>query len=326
MAKRSYRFNPETLIFEKIGLSFKKLFTRFFALFSSSLAFALILAYIIISNYETPEMKSLKRENQRLLTQYELMGKDLNTIEKMLEEIQQRDDNIYRVIFESEPIPSSIRKAGFGGINKYANLENLSNSELVINTVKKLDILAKEVYIQSKSYDEVMEMALNKEKMLASIPAIQPVSNKDLKRTASGWGFRMHPIYKIRKFHYGMDFTAPVGTEVYATGDGIVKEAEGNVRSNVGFGLELVIDHGYGYETLYGHLNGFNVKPGQHVKRGDLIAYVGNSGGSTAPHLHYEVHKNGTPVNPQFFYFRDLTPQDYEKMVAISSNTGQSFD
>lgn len=326
MAKRSYRFNPETLIFEKIGLSFKKIFTRFFALFSSSLSLTFVLVYIIINYYETPAMKSLKRENQRLLTQYELMGKDLETIEKMLEEIQQRDDNIYRVIFESEPIPSSIRKAGFGGVNKYSNLENLSNADLVINTAKKLDVLAKEVYVQSKSYDEVMQMALNKEKMHASIPSIQPVLNKDLKRTASGWGYRFHPIYKIRKFHYGMDFTAPVGTEVYATGDGVVKSIQGNIKSNVGFGLELVIDHGYGYETLYGHLNSYNVKVGQQVKRGDVIASIGNSGGSTAPHLHYEVHKNGTPVNPQFFYFLDLSPQEYDRMITISSNTGQSFD
>jgi murein DD-endopeptidase MepM/ murein hydrolase activator NlpD len=326
MAKRSYRFNPETLIFEKIGLNIKKLLTRFLAYFSSSLAFALVIVFVIINYYETPGMKAIKRENQRLLTQYELMGKDLETIEKVLDEIQKRDDNIYRVIFESEPIPSSVRKAGFGGVNKYANLENLDNADLVINTAKKLDILAKEVYIQSKSYDDVMKMALNKEKMNASIPAIQPVSNKNLERTASGWGWRIHPIYKIRKFHEGMDFTAPIGTEVYATGDGVIVEAEGNPRSQIGFGLVIKIDHGFGYETVYGHLNGFNVKAGQQVKRGDLIGYVGNTGGSTAPHLHYEVHKNGSPVNPQFFYFQDLTPREYDKMVSISSNTGQSFD
>jgi murein DD-endopeptidase MepM/ murein hydrolase activator NlpD len=241
-------------------------------------------------------------------------------------DIQQRDDNIYRVIFESEPISSSIRKAGFGGVNKYANLENLENAELVIKTATHLDRLAKEAYIQSKSYDEVMRLALNKEKMLAAIPAIQPVSNKDLKRTASGWGYRIHPIYKIRKFHYGMDFTAPTGTEIYATGDGVVATVKGNKRSKIGFGLEIIIDHGFGYETLYAHLNEFNVKAGQKVKRGDVIGYVGNTGGSTAPHLHYEIHKNGKPVNPEYFYFKDLTPQEYEKMVAISSNMGQSFD
>ncbi|MBN1821554.1 MAG: M23 family metallopeptidase [Prolixibacteraceae bacterium] len=326
MVKRNYKFNPETLSYERIGLNTKRLIGRFLAYFSSSLALALLITFIILTYFETPKMKSLKRENQRLLTQYELMEKDLGTVEKVLTEIQQRDDNIYRVIFESEPIPSSIRKAGFGGANKYTNLENMDNADLVIRTAAKLDVLLKETYIQSKSYDEVMDMALSKEKMLASIPAIQPVSNNDLKRTASGWGYRIHPIYKIKKFHYGMDFTAPTGTEVYATGDGTVSIVKGTRRSKIGFGLEIKIDHGFGYETLYGHLNGFNVKEGQKVKRGDVIGYVGNTGGSTAPHLHYEIHKNGDPVNPEFYYFKDLSPQDYEKMVAISSNMGQSFD
>jgi len=326
MAKRNYRFNPETLSYERIGLNKKRIIARFLAYFSSSLALALVISFIITTYFETPRMKMLKRENQRLLTQYELMSKDLETIEKVMAEIQQRDDNIYRVIFESEPIPSSIRKAGFGGVNKYASLESLENAELVIKTATQLDRLAKETYIQSKSYDEVMKLALNKEKMLAAIPAIQPVSNKDLKRTASGWGYRIHPIYKIRKFHYGMDFTSPTGTEVYATGDGVVSTVKGNKRSKIGFGLEIIVDHGFGYETLYAHLNGFNVKVGQKVKRGDVIGYVGNTGGSTAPHLHYEIHKNGKPVNPEYYYFKDLTPQEYEKMVAISSNMGQSFD
>jgi murein DD-endopeptidase MepM/ murein hydrolase activator NlpD len=251
------------------------------------------------------------------------MQKDLQDIEKVLDDIQQRDDNIYRVIFETEPIPSTIRKAGFGGAKKYAHLENLSNSELIIETSKKLDIVAKQAYIQSKSYDEVLNLALDKEKMLAAIPAIQPVANQDLKMTASGWGFRIHPIYKIRKFHYGMDFTSPVGTDVYATGDGVVKDV---VNSNVGYGKYIEIDHGYGYTTLYAHLNDFNVRKGQKVKRGEVIGYVGNTGTSTAPHLHYEVHRNGTAVNPQNFYYMDLTPAEYERMIALSTNMGQSFD
>ncbi|HAX96896.1 MAG TPA: peptidase M23, partial [Prolixibacteraceae bacterium] len=190
-------------------------------------------------------------------------------------------------------------------------------------TAKKLDIVAKQAYIQSKSYDEVLNLALDKEKMLAAIPAIQPLSNQDLKRTASGWGFRIHPIYKIRKFHYGMDFTAPVGTEVYSTGDGVVKDV---VSSKVGYGKYIEIDHGYGYLTLYAHLNDFNVRKGQKVKRGEIIGFVGNTGTSTSPHLHYEVHRNGTAVNPQNYYYMDLTPAEYERMIALSSNMGQSFD
>lgn len=326
MAKKKYKFNPDTLSYERIGISFKEKSTKVLAYFSSSLALALIIAVLVINAYETPKTKTLRRENQRLLTQYKLMDNELEKIGSVLDELQQRDDNIYRVIFESEPIPSSVRKAGFGGTNKYSHLENLDNSELVVATARKLDVISKEAYIQSKSYDDVLNMALNKEKMLAAFPAIQPISNKDLKRTASGWGYRIHPIFKVRKMHYGMDFTAPVGTPVYATGDGKVTEVKGSKRSRSGFGLKLEIDHGYGYETLYAHLNAFNVKRGQKVKRGDIIAYVGNTGGSTAPHLHYEVHKNGKRVNPAYYYYKDLTPQEYDKMIAISTNIGQSLD
>lgn len=326
MAKKKYKFNPDTLSYERVGISFKEKSTKVFAYLSSSLALALIIVVIILNAYDTPKTKALKRENQRLLTQYELMDKDLDKVEGVLDELQKRDDNIYRVIFESEPIPPSVRKAGFGGTNVYSRLESLDNSQLIIETARKLDIISKEAYIQSKSYDDVLNMALNKEKMLASIPAIQPISNKDLKRTASGWGYRMHPIYKVVKFHYGMDFTAPKGTPVYATGDGKVIVVKGSKRSRSGFGLEVIIDHGYGYQTLYGHLNEFNVKRGQKVKRGDIIAFVGNTGGSTAPHLHYEVHKNGSAVNPSYYYYKDLTPQEYDNMIAISTNIGQSLD
>lgn len=326
MAKRKYKFNPDTLSYERVGISFQEKFFRIFAYFLSSFALALIMVVVFLNMYETPKSKSIKRENNRLLTQYELMSKDLEKIDKVLAELEQRDDNIYRVIFEAEPIPSSVRKAGFGGTNKYSELEDMNNSELVIETAKKLDMIAKEAYIQSKSYDEVLKLALNKEEMLASIPSIQPVANKDLKKTASGWGYRMHPIYKVRKFHWGMDFTAPTGTPVYATGDGKVTQVSGSSRSRVGFGLVIKIDHGYDYETLYGHLSSFNVKRGQKVKRGDIIGYVGNTGGSTAPHLHYEVHKNGRAINPAYYYYKDLTPQEYDKMIAISSNIGQSLD
>ncbi len=323
MAKKKYRFNPATLSYEEHGVSLKEQLTRFLAYFSSSLAFSVVLVIVILNFYETPDSKTLKRENQRLLTQYKLMQKDMETLDKVLEEIQQRDDNIYRVIFETEPIPSSIRKAGFGGANKYGHLENLDNNELVINTARKLDILAKQAYVQSKSYDEVMKLALDKEKMLAAIPSIMPISNRGLERTASGWGYRIHPVYKIRKFHYGMDFTAPTGTDIYSTGDGTVVEV---TSEHSGYGNLISINHGYGYTTVYAHLSKFNVRPGQKVKRGEIIGFVGSTGTSTAPHLHYEVHKGGEPVNPQYFYYMDLTPQEYERMIAMSTNMGQSFD
>ncbi len=326
MAKKKYKFNPDTLSYERVGISIKEKFGKIIAYFASSFAMALIIVIVFLNLYETPKSKALKRENKRLLSQYELMAKDLEVVDKVLADLQQRDDNIYRVIFESEPIPSSVRQAGFGGTNKYSELEDLDNSELVIETAKKLDIISKEAYIQSKSYDEVMKLALNKEEMLASIPAIQPVSNEDLKRTASGWGYRTHPIYKVRKFHYGMDFSSPTGTPVYATGDGKVTEVSGSSRSKVGFGLMIKIDHGFDYETVYGHLSAFNVKRGQKVKRGDIIGYVGNTGGSTAPHLHYEVHKGGKAVNPSYYYYKDLTPEEYDRMIAISSSIGQTLD
>jgi murein DD-endopeptidase MepM/ murein hydrolase activator NlpD len=323
MAKVKYKFNPHTLSYDKVVVNFKTRLKRIFALFSTNLVAAVLMAFAFLHFYESPKTRSLKKENQRLQTQYELLYKDLTAIEKVLDDIEQRDNNLYRVIFESDPIPHSVRKAGFGGANKYSKLESFDNSELVIKTAEKADIVAKQAYIQAKSYDEVWKMAMNKEKMILSIPAIMPIANKDLKHTASGWGFRIHPIYKIKQFHYGMDFSAPVGTKIYATGDGVVKDIE---TSKIGFGKWVVIDHGYGYETLYGHMSRFNVQVGERVKRGSVIGFVGNEGTSTAPHLHYEVHKNGKPVNPQYYYFKDLSPQEYAKMVDISSNIGQTFD
>jgi len=318
----NYRFNPDTLSFDKIERNVRSLIKKALGYLSTGIVSGIIFFFIFLQFFETPVTKKLKRENEQLLSQYNLMNKDIEKISAALEDIQMRDDNIYRVIFEANPIPSSIRMAGFGGANRYTKLESMDNSELIISVAKKLDILSKQVYVQSKSYDEVIKMALGKEKMLTSIPSIMPVSNKDLKRTASGWGMRMHPIYRIPRFHYGMDFTAPVGTDIFVTGNGIVKEA----GRNAGYGHTIVVDHGYGYETLYGHLSRINVKIGQSVNRGDVIGFVGSSGASTAPHLHYEVMKNGQKVNPQNYYFQDLNPLEYEKMISISSNTGQSFD
>ena len=326
MVRKKYRFNPDTLSYERIGVSLKERLTKIFTYLSSSVAFGLVMVVVFVNLYETPKSKELKRENTRLLMQYELLQKDLEIIDQVLSDIQQRDDNIYRLIFESEPIPSSVRRAGFGGSNRYSELENLSNASLVIETSKKMDILSKQAYIQSKSYDEVLRLALDKENMLASIPAIQPISNKDLTRTSSGFGYRTHPITKIWHHHSGMDFTAPTGTPVYATGDGVVVKIAGNVRDRTGYGLEITIDHGYTYQTLYAHLNGFNVKRGDKVKRGDIIGFVGNSGLSVGPHLHYEVIKHGKHVDPTLFYFLDLTPEEYDRMIAISSSIGQSLD
>ena len=322
MGITNYRFNPDTLSFDKIERNLRSLIKKILGYLSTGIVSGIIFFFIFLQFFETPVTKRLKRENQQLLSQYSLMNKDIEKISKALEDIQMRDDNIYRVIFEANPIPSSVRMAGFGGANRYTKLESMDNSELIISVAKKLDILSKQVYVQSKSYDDVVKMALGKEKMLASIPSIMPVANRDLKRTASGWGMRMHPIYRIPRFHYGMDFTAPTGTDVFATGNGIVKE----IGRESGYGNIVVIDHGYGYETLYGHLLKSNVKVGQQINRGDVIGFIGSSGASTAPHLHYEVMKNGQKVNPQNYYFQDLNPNEYDKMISISTNMGQSFD
>ena len=322
MGKTNYRFNPDTLSFDKIERNIISLVKRVLGYLSTGLVSGVIFFFIFLQFFDPPQTKKLRRQNEQLLSQYNLMNKDFDKISKVLQDIQNRDDNIYRVIFEAEPIPSTVRMAGFGGTNRYSKLEEMDNSELIINTTRKLDILSKQVFVQAKSYDEVAKMAMNKEKMIASMPSIMPVSNKDLKQTASGWGMRIHPIYKIPRFHFGMDFTAATGTDVFATGVGIVKSA----TRESGYGNTVIIDHGFGYETFYAHLSRLNVREGQKVNRGDVIGFVGNTGTSTAPHLHYEVSKNGQKVNPQNYYFQDLTPDEYEKMIAISSNMGQSFD
>ena len=265
----------------------------------------------------------MKRDNAHLQTQFVILNKKLEQFSKVLDDVQHRDDNIYRIIFEAEPIPSEIRKAGFGGVNKYKELEGYNNSELIINTAEKLDKLHKQLYIQSKSFDEVFGMAKKKEEMLAALPAIQPVQNEDLTRMASGYGYRMHPILKYNKFHAGMDFTADRGTPIYATGSGTVIQAD---AASSGYGKHIRIDHRYGYVTLYAHMSKMNVKVGQKVKRGDVIGYVGNSGLSAGPHCHYEVRKNGNPVNPVNFYYNDLTAEEYAKMIELSNAPMQSLD
>lgn len=323
MPKSKYKFNPTSLSFDKITYSIREKLLRFLLYFTGSLLIAVVYGVIFALLFDSPKEKVLIRENQQLLLQYEIMNNQLAQAEKVLENLENRDDNIYRVIFGSEPVPSSVRNAGFGGTNRYVELEGYNNTRIVVETKKRLDMITKKLYVQSKSYDELIDLARNKEDMLSHIPAVQPISNKDLTRTASGWGYRIHPIYKISKFHYGMDFTAPVGTEVYATGDGTVTEVKSSHR---GYGNQIMIDHGYGHVTLYAHLYGFNVRQGQKVKRGDIIGFVGSTGTSTAPHLHYEVIVNGKKVNPINYYFNDLNASEYDRMIEISMNTGQSFD
>ncbi len=323
MAKHKYKFNPESLSYVQVARSSKEKIFVFLTYFMASVVVAVIYFLIFSLFFDSPKEKGLKRQISELKANYEFFNDELSKLEIVLEDLQDRDDNIYRTIFEAEPIHSDVREAGTGGTNSYRDLEKMENSELVIGVKSRLDKIMKKVYVQSTSYDEIIDLAKNKEQMLACIPAIQPISNKDLKKTASGWGYRIHPIYKIRKFHYGMDFTAPSGTEIYATGDGVVSELNSSKR---GYGNKIVVDHGFGYETLYGHCSAFKVRVGQQVKRGDVIGYVGNSGLSTAPHLHYEVSLNGEKVNPVNYYFNDLTAVEYEDLIELSQKSGQTFD
>jgi len=323
MARSKYKFNPESLRFDKIRLSFRAKTFRFLSYLFASILLAITYYVVLIIFFDTPKEKILQRELNQMTLQYELMQKKLGRMDDVLSNLEETDDNIYRTIFEVEPIPGSVREAGMGGVNRYSELEGFENDEIVIETAKALDKIRKMMYIQSRSYDDLIELARNKEEMIASVPAIQPISNQDLKRTASGFGYRIHPIYKIRKFHFGQDFTAPRGSEIYATGNGKILSVK---RRKTGYGNHIVIDHGYGYETLYAHMTSFNVKKGQKVKRGDVIGFVGSTGTSTAPHLHYEVHKNRKPVNPINYFYNDLTAEEYDRMIEISMKSGQTFD
>jgi hypothetical protein len=322
MAKVKYYYDPKTLSYKKIEKSTRNRIRNTVTFIVASALFALLFVSVLFSYFDSPKEKQLRRELDQMTIQYEFLNQRLNEMGGIMDEMQKRDDNIYRVIFEAEPIPMSIRKAGFGGVNRYKELEGLNNSDLIIETTKKMDMLAKQMVIQSKSFDEVVALVKDKEQMLAAIPAIQPVSNEDLTRMASGFGYRIDPVYKTPKFHAGMDFTAPVGTPIYATGDGRV------MRSGIetGYGKAVRIDHGYGYSTLYAHMSNIIAKPGQKVKRGDIIGYVGNTGKSVGPHLHYEVHKDGVPINPVNFYYNDLSPEEYSRMIELSNTPTQSLD
>ena len=323
MAKIKYYYDTKTLSYKRIELNAFDKLKRSLSYVAASAFTGLIMIVIFFQFFDSPKEKRLKSEIENLVTQYDILSKKMTQIDLVLDDIQQRDDNIYRVIFEADPIPSSIRKAGFGGVNRYKDIRNFSNSELVIEVAKKADKLSKQLYIQSKSFDEVINLAKNKADMLASIPAIQPIANKDLGRVASGYGYRIHPIYKTRKLHTGMDFTAPQGTPIYATGDGKIEKVK---RSRKGYGNYVIIDHGYGYQTLYAHMKKYIVYRGQKVKRGEIIGYVGSTGTSVAPHLHYEVMKNRRKINPVNYYYNDLSPEEYTKMLEIASQNNQSFD
>lgn len=326
MAKYKYKFNPDSLSYDKIDVSIKKRLLRLMPHLFASIFFGFVIYFVVFGMWlDSPKERKLKSENANLLLNYEILNKKLDQVGEVLQDVQYRDDNLYRVIFEAEPIKGSVRNAGFGGINRYEDLEGYENSDIVINTSKKVDNITKKLYVQSKSYDEVIELAKNKEKRLANLPAIQPILNKDLTRISSYYGVRFDPVYKgTKKFHHGIDFTAPTGTPIYVSGNGVVKKIQ---QSRRGYGNNVVVDHGFGYETLYAHMHTIDVKEGQTVVRGEVIGTVGNTGKSVGPHLHYEVHKNGKSTDPINYFYLDLTPEEYDKMIELSAQEGgQTLD
>ncbi len=325
MKKIKYYYDPETLSYKRI-VSRKRTKVRNVLVFLLAAALFGTLAVFIMMNSNfllTPREVVLNREIKFLETNFEVLNKKMDLVEEVLANVQERDNNMYRVYFNAAPLTDEERKKVSSDASRYNDLKNYDSSEIVINTIKRLDTLQHQLVAQSKSLDEITKLSKAKEKFLSSIPAIQPVDNKDLKHMASGYGWRTDPFTKARKFHYGMDFTSPQGTFVYATGDGVVTRAD---NASAGYGNHVRIDHGYGYVTLYGHLSAYNVRPGQHVKRGDLIGRVGSTGRSEAPHLHYEVMKNGEHINPIHFYYGNLTPDEYAEMLRVSTEENQSLD
>ncbi len=325
MPKYKYYYDQETLSYRRIEVNTGVRFRNAFVFLTVSALFGLIMLLVLLSStlIETPKEIAQAREIDNYQLQYEQLNRKMQQIESVLDNLQDRDNQIYRVIFEANPISEDVRKAGFGGVNRYADLEGFENSELVVSTTKRMEILSKQVVVQSKSLDEIQRMALDKEVLLSAIPSIQPINNEDLRRMASGYGWRTDPFTKTRRKHKGMDFSAPTGTPIYATSDGKVIRVDGRAP---GYGKHIRIDHGFGYVTLYAHLSKYNVRRGQEVKRGDVIGFVGNTGRSVAPHLHYEIRKDGVAVNPINFYYGDLNTEEFNALLEAANRENQSLD
>lgn len=322
MAKKKYKINPETLAMEQVEHGFRYWVRQTGIYILAGIVIGILFLYLFLTFFPSPREKQLLREKASLESQLEVLNNQVDQMQVVMTDLQQRDDNLYRVLFGAEPIPLSVRQGAQRKIDYYEQLAQMTNSELAADLSLKVDLLEKEIYVQAKSYDEVAQMAKEQEIRMENIPAIQPVMNKDLKRVASGYGMRIDPVYHVRKFHQGMDFTAPTGTEVFATGNAKVDFA----GWKQGYGNTVILDHGYGYKTLYAHLYKILVRKGQKVRRSDIIALVGNTGKSTGPHLHYEVRLNNKPVDPRNYYFYDLSPEEYDQMIQLSNNFGQMLD
>ncbi|HPM31588.1 MAG TPA: peptidoglycan DD-metalloendopeptidase family protein [Chryseolinea sp.] len=324
MAKIKYYYDTETCKYERVKTKSSDVVLNALGLLSITVVMAMGLLILFGNYFESPKEVMLRNEVKELEFYYEKMSEDVENLNGILANMEHRDDNIYRVVLGAEPIEKSIREAGVGGADRYTDIKekNIAHKDLVLLLNEKVDLLRRKLYIESKSQDEVVKLAENKEKLFAAIPAIQPISNKQLVALASGFGWRTHPIYKVKKLHTGIDFAAAIGTPIYATADGTIASVE--VKFS-GYGKMVEIDHGFGYHTRYAHMHEFNVRSGQRIKRGDLIGYVGNTGLSTAPHLHYEVLINGGQVDPVHYFYNDLLPAEYEKILELASIENQSL-
>lgn len=323
MKKIKYYYNTNTLRYEKLETPLRVKLLRVLGFISAAIVTAIIIVSIAYRYFPSANEKKLMSENERLEEQYENLEGAARKLSQRLTELESRDNDIYRTIFEANPIPDSIRAQEMAQQKEWKLVNSMTSSELENSIVQTLNNLNNRMNNQDKSYSDITKFISNKEELLASTPAIQPVSNSDLKRVASGFGSRIDPVYKTIKFHAGLDFSAPQGTPIYATANGTIRTA-GNLGN--GYGNHVIINHGYGYETLYGHMFKVKVKSGQRVKRGEIIGWVGSTGKSTGPHCHYEVHKNGRPIDPIYFFYNDLTPEQFDRLLKMAASSNQSFD
>ena len=320
--KEKYFYNPHTLQYEKIRTSASQILLKVFGFLATVTFFAFIIIILAFTFLDSPKTKRLVRELEQMDLNYQILEERMDISVSVLTELEERDDNLYRSIFEAEPISKDVRNMGFGGSARFEELNKLSKAELVKSTYSKMELLERKLYVQSKSFDEIAKMVTNKEDMLASIPAITPVQRTST-WVASGFGWRIDPIYKTRKFHYGMDFSGQNGVDIYSTGNGKIVKVR---KSRRGYGNQIIVDHGYGYKTSYSHLSKILVRRGQEVKRGELIGLMGSTGKSTAPHLHYEVYKGDRKVNPIYFFYNDLSAEEYDELIKLVDANKQSFD
>ena len=323
MKKIKYYYNTHTLRYEKLITPLRVKLLRIFAFIATALVTSALISYFAFQFVGSPGEKLLRAENERMRYQYQDLSKEIEELQQQMKELEKRDNDVYRTIFEAEPIPDTARANALEREKEIAKVEKMRSNELVRSIYASLNNLTSRITAQKKSYEELAHLVKNKEQILAATPAIQPVNNKDLNRIASGFGYRIDPIYKTPKMHAGLDFSAPQGTPIYATANGVVKVAS---HSNAGYGNHVIINHGYGYQTLYGHMVRIKARVGQKVSRGEVIGYVGSTGKSTGPHCHYEVHKNSQKLDPIYFFYNDLSPQQFDALLKRAQSSNQSFD